>query len=66
MTNTLNISYKNDNNIFEIGVDEAGRGPLLGRVYAGAVILPKDNFDFSILKDSKKFTSNKKLLEVYD
>jgi ribonuclease HII len=66
MTNTLNLSYKNDNNIFEIGVDEAGRGPLLGRVYAGAVILPKDNFDFSILKDSKKFTSNKKLLEVYD
>tara|TARA_E500000331_G_scaffold324835_1_gene341455 strand:- start:2224 stop:2883 length:660 start_codon:yes stop_codon:yes gene_type:complete len=66
MTNTLTISYKNDNNIFEIGVDEAGRGPLLGRVYAAAVILPNDNFNFSLLKDSKKFTSKKKLLEAYD
>ena len=25
---------------YEIGVDEAGRGPLFGRVYTGAVILP--------------------------
>lgn len=23
---------------YEIGLDEAGRGPLIGRVYAGAVI----------------------------
>jgi ribonuclease HII len=27
---------------FEIGVDEAGRGPLFGRVYVAGVILPKD------------------------
>lgn len=33
------------NNAYEIGVDEAGRGPLFGRLYVGAVILPKgDNF----------------------
>lgn len=25
---------------YEVGVDEAGRGPLFGRVYTGAVILP--------------------------
>ena len=30
------LKYKN--NINEIGIDEAGRGPLIGRVYAGAVI----------------------------
>ena len=51
--------------IFEIGVDEAGRGPLFGRVYTAAVILPKDtSFDHSKMKDSKKFHSKKKILEV--
>jgi len=48
-----------------IGVDEAGRGPLFGRVYTAAVIL-SDDFDLSLLKDSKKFTSEKKIKEVYD
>ena len=32
----MNESYQNDKNIYEIGVDEAGRGPLFGRVYAAA------------------------------
>jgi ribonuclease HII len=41
----------------ELGVDEVGRGPLFGRVYAASVILPKrGNFDHSILKDSKLFS----------
>jgi ribonuclease HII len=53
----------------QIGIDEVGRGPMLGRVYTAAVILPDNfdfdfNFDFDLLKDSKKFTSHKKLLEV--
>ena len=54
--------------IYEIGVDEAGRGPLFGRVYTGAVILPppESSFDFSLLKDSKKFHSEKKIREVSD
>jgi len=55
---------------YEVGVDEAGRGPLFGRVYTGAVILPLPNtestFDFSLLKDSKKFHSEKKIREVSD
>lgn len=56
---------------YEIGVDEAGRGPLFGRVYTGAVILPSSDdvsrpFDFSILKDSKKFHSEKKIREASD
>lgn len=54
---------------YEVGVDEAGRGPLFGRVYTGAVILPSAGdasrpFDFSLLKDSKKFSSDKKIREV--
>ena len=45
----------------EIGIDEAGRGPLFGRVYTAAVILPKDEeFKYEWLKDSKKFSSEKK------
>ena len=50
----------------EIGVDEAGRGPMFGRVYVGAVVLPKDSklFDFSKMKDSKKFHSEKKIKEA--
>lgn len=47
----------------EIGVDEAGRGPLFGRVYTAAVILPKE-FDHYKMKDSKRFTSKKKINEV--
>jgi len=35
------------------GVDEAGRGPLAGPVYAAAVILGPD-FDTEGLRDSKK------------
>jgi len=38
----LNKYYKNDT-VYEIGIDEAGRGPLFGRVYTAAVILPKDD-----------------------
>ena len=56
----------------EIGVDEAGRGPLFGRVYTGAVVLPLPSssssviFNYSLLKDSKKFTSVQKIREVSD
>ena len=52
---------------YEVGIDEAGRGPLFGRVYSAAVVLPKDNsFRHDLMKDSKKFTSSKKLNEVAD
>ena len=57
--------YKEDANIFEIGVDEAGRGPLFGRLYTAAVVLPKDDtFDHLCVKDSKKFHSKKKIEDV--
>ena len=73
----LKTYYDESNNFIEIGVDEVGRGPLFGRVYSAAVILPKtlDNnkiseiseisrFKYELLKDSKKFTSKKKIKEV--
>ena len=41
------------------GVDEAGRGPLAGDVYAAAVILPKD-YELEGLNDSKKLTPKKR------
>jgi len=65
--NVLKGYHNSDDKIIEIGVDEAGRGPLFGRVYTAAVILPKDNsFDFSKVKDSKKFHSKKKIEEAAD
>jgi ribonuclease HII len=53
-------------NTYVIGVDEVGRGPMFGRVYAAAVILPDDSFNHELMKDSKKFTSSKKLKETAD
>ena len=41
------------------GCDEAGRGPLAGPVCAASCILP-DDFDTSILDDSKKLTEKKR------
>lgn len=41
------------------GVDEAGAGPLMGPVYAAAVILP-EHFDLPGLNDSKQLTEKKR------
>ena len=47
------------------GVDEVGRGSLIGPVYAAAVIL-NSNIDKTKLKDSKKISRLKrKILEKY-
>ena len=47
----------------EAGVDEAGRGPLFGRVYAAAVILnPGMSYNYNLIRDSKKLTKNKLLI----
>lgn len=57
--------FREDPETYEIGVDEVGRGPLFGRVYTAAVVLPKDgSFDHARMKDSKKFHSKKKILEA--
>lgn len=64
----LDYSYETEahNKGFKVvcGVDEAGRGPLAGPVFAGAVILP-ENYSHPVLNDSKKL-SEKKRDEVYD
>ena len=47
------------------GVDEVGRGSLIGPVYAAAVILNK-NIDKKLLKDSKTINKDKReLLSSY-
>ena len=64
----LDYSYEQEahKNGYKIvcGVDEAGRGPLAGPVFAGAVILP-DNYSHDILNDSKKLSEKKRDI-VYD
>ena len=49
--------YFND---YEIGIDEAGRGPLIGRVYAGAVIWGPNTNDCTLITDSKKISAKKR------
>ena len=46
------------------GIDEVGRGPLVGPVVTAAVILPRDFYDERI-NDSKKLTEKKREL-LYD
>lgn len=48
------------NNDYEIGIDEAGRGPLIGRVYAGAVIWGPNTTNCDLITDSKKLSAKKR------
>ena len=43
---------------FVAGLDEVGRGPLAGPVYAACVILPPD-FDVPGVNDSKKLSAKR-------
>ena len=51
--------FKHSSDLRTIGVDEAGRGPLVGSVVAAAVILPLD-FHLHGLTDSKKLSEKKR------
>jgi ribonuclease HII len=58
----LLLQYQSDMDVYEIGIDEAGRGPLFGRLYVAAVVLPKvGDFYHKDIKDSKKIKSRKKI-----
>ena len=65
---TLSPYYNEDPDIIEAGIDEAGRGPMFGRVYVGSAVLPKDSeiYDHSLMKDSKRFYSRRRIREAYD
>jgi ribonuclease HII len=56
----------NEDNQYELSIDEAGRGCLFGRVYIACAVLPKQSelFDGKDIKDSKKFSSKTKLNET--
>lgn len=56
---SLNIHQLFDGCKMVCGVDEAGRGPLAGPVYAACVILDK-NYPIDGLKDSKKLSASKR------
>jgi ribonuclease HII len=59
--------FKNPEFDVEIGIDEAGRGPMFGRLYVAAVVLPRDgSFFHKDIKDSKKIKSVKKMKECFD
>ena len=64
-TGPLSWCYSKIEELIEIGIDEAGKGPMFGRVYTGAVVLPRDDsFPHQLMKDSKRFTSKKLLLQA--
>ena len=52
----LENALRAEGNSHVAGIDEAGRGPLAGPVFAAAVYLP-DDFSHPVLNDSKKLTS---------
>ena len=58
------METKYSNNEFEVGIDEAGRGPLIGRVYAGAVIWGNNTTINPIIKDSKKLSKKKRAIAL--
>ena len=65
------LRYKDDD-VIEVGLDEAGRGCLFGRLYVGAVVFSNDLEDFpdggemlDMIKDSKKLSVKKRDL-LYD
>ncbi len=56
---SIEAEYKKEYNIV-VGVDEVGRGPLAGPVYAACVCLKYD-FDLISLNDSKKLNIDKRI-----
>ncbi len=65
------LSFQTDDAI-EVGIDEAGRGCLFGRLYVGAVVFPKDMEDFfdhgaalQTIRDSKTLSERKRNI-LYD
>jgi ribonuclease HII len=53
---------------YEVSCDESGRGAIISRVYAAAVVLPKpsdmSSFQYSWMRDSKTIKSKKKMADL--
>jgi ribonuclease HII len=61
----LSTLYNNNSNEVTVGIDEAGKGCMIGRVYAAAVIWDPSK-DASRIRDSKKISrKNRKVLREY-
>ena len=58
-TDDIELDLKNQGYKCIIGIDEAGRGPLMGPVVAAGVYIP-DGFDSSEIRDSKKLSAKKR------
>lgn len=58
-------TFHTDNRTLEVGVDEAGRGALIGRVYAAAVIWDP-SIKSDLVRDSKKFKNHDDRMKAYD
>jgi len=60
------MNYYLNNDLIEVGLDECARGCLFGRIYAAAVIFPKENNNNNklekIINDSKKISKKKREL----
>lgn len=56
--------YLNNDITLEVGVDESGRGPLIARVYSGAVFWDP-TVTSELIRDSKKLDHRKRLI-AYD
>ena len=68
---SYSLSFKPDA-LVEVGLDEAGRGCLFGRLYVGAVVFAKDEEDFfdhgatlATIRDSKTLSARKRAI-LYD
>lgn len=71
MESKYTLAFKNDD-VIEVGLDEAGRGCLFGRLYTGAVVFPKDADDLfdqgaalKSIRDSKTLSERKRAI-VFD
>lgn len=53
------LKQRYSDSVYEVGVDEAGRGCLAGDVYAAAVIFPPD-YKNEDINDSKKLTATRR------
>jgi ribonuclease HII len=71
MSSSYSLYFHNDDAV-EVGLDEAGRGCLFGRLYVGAVVFAKEEEDFfdhgatlQLIKDSKVLTPRRRAI-LYD